>query len=56
MSQTSIDAKSRQEMIDAEIDACTECNRAGFTKRHDCDGCIAAVDALIATLRHEDDK
>ena len=52
MSETAIDEKSRQEMIEAEIDACTECRH----KRPDCDGCIDAVDTLIASLRHEDDK
>lgn len=38
----------RQARIDAEIDACTECNRRGFSKRPDCDGCTAAVDEAIA--------
>lgn len=39
---------TRQERIDAAIAACTECNRDGFSKRPDCDGCIAAVDEAIA--------
>lgn len=38
----------RQARIDATIAACTECNRPGFSKRPDCDGCTAAVDEEIA--------
>jgi hypothetical protein len=39
---------NRQDRIDAEIDACTECGGLGFPKRSDCDGCIAKVDEDIA--------
>ncbi len=56
MSETTIDAKSRREMILAEMAACTECGQYRFPKHDICPDCIAAVDNLIAALRHEDDK
>jgi len=52
MNETTIDEKSRQEMIEAEIASCSVCR----PRRPDCAECIAAVDLLISTLRDEDDK
>jgi len=52
MSETTIDEKSRQEMIEAEIASCRGCR----PRRPDCHECIDAVDLLISTLRDDDDK
>ena len=35
---------TRQEEIDEQIAACTECGRAGFSREPDCVGCTVAVD------------
>ena len=40
----------RTAMIEDMIESCTECNRQGFFKKADCDGCIAAVDDRIAAM------
>lgn len=39
---------TRDERIAEAIAECTECNRQGFHKRPDCDGCTSAVDEEIA--------
>ena len=46
------DDDDRQALIEAEIEACTECgHRLEFPKRSDCDGCIAAVDERLLSGR-----
>ena len=41
----------RTAMIEDMIVSCTECNQRGFSKKPDCDGCIAAVDDRIAAMQ-----
>lgn len=45
---------TREERIAQAIAECTECNRQGFYKCPDCDGCTSAVDEEIAREKREE--